>query len=137
MRLVLAIALLLIGTVAHAQTPRPRPIASPAQTEDAPAPSSKCLIPWDPLKLCGALTGKPEEDMQRVVKRIQGVGRDDMNYAILKAKTANTNASKVRLQCLQAIMDAKDAAEGTAIKDSSGNIIQRPDPAVVTAIEDV
>lgn len=138
MRIILAIALLLIGTAAQAQgLPRVRPLPLPTQTDDAPAPSSKCLIPWDPMKLCGALTGKPEEDMQRVVKRIQGIGRDDMNYAILKAKTANTNASKVRLQCLQAIMDAKDAAEGTAIKDSSGNVVQRPDPAVVTAIEDV
>jgi hypothetical protein len=101
------------------------------------APDTKCLIPWDPLKLCGTLTGKPEEDMQRVVKRIQQVGRDDMNYAILKATAANTNASKVRLECLNAIMDAKNAAEGTTIKDKDGNVVPRPDPAFVTTIEDI
>ena len=96
-----------------------------------------CLFPLDPLKLCGTLTGNPENDMQAIVKRIQAVGRDDMNYAILKAKAANTLAANVRLQCLQAILAAKDAAEGVTIKDASGNVIPRPDPAIVTGIEDV
>ena len=113
-------------------------IMNDLKLDAAPAASAdKCQIPWDPLKLCGALTGKPEEDMQRVIKRIQSIGRDDMNYAILKATTANTNGSKVRLQCLNAIMDAKNAAEGTGIKDAAGNVAVRPDPAVVTTIEDV
>jgi len=134
-RLILAAALMLLAGPAMAQVRKPA-VSAPAVAEDA-APPSKCLIPWDPLKLCGTLTGKPEEDMQRVVKRIQGAGRDDMNYAILKATAANTNASKVRLQCLNAIMDAKNAAEGTSIKDGSGNVVPRPDPAVVTGIEDV
>lgn len=117
---------------AAAQTKR---VAAPAV--DAPAPTDKCLIPWDPLKLCGTLSGKPEEDMQRIVKRIQAVGRDDMNYAILKAKAANTLPAGVRLQCLTAILAAKDAAEGVSIKDANGNVVPRPDPAIVTSIEDI
>jgi hypothetical protein len=136
MKNILIILFLIIPSFAfaQAQTFKPKPaIASDPIAE----PTSKCLIPWDPLKLCGVLTGKPEEDIQRVVKRIQGAGRDDLNYAILKAKTANTNGSMVRLQCLQAILAAKDAAEGTQIKDASGAVIPRPDPAVITNIEDI
>ncbi len=130
--LVAALALsLLIFSSAQAA---PKPTALPATADE---PTSKCLIPWDPLKLCGALTGKPEEDFQRVVKRVQAIGRDDMNYAILKATAANTSSSKVRLQCLNAIMDAKNAAEGTNIKDANGNVVPRPDPALVTGIEDI
>ena len=128
---IIALAGLLGSGSAHAA---PKAAVLPAATDE---PTSKCLIPWDPLKLCGALTGKPEEDFQRVVKRIQAIGRDDMNYAILKAKAANTSASLVRLQCLNAILAAKDAAEGTNIKDASGNVIPRPDPALVTGIEDI
>ncbi len=133
-----ALSFLAFPGSAFAQTARSRPVAAApaAETPAASEPTSKCLIPWDPLKLCGTLTGKPDEDMQRVVKRIQQVGRDDMNYAILKATQANTNGSKVRLQCLQAILAAKNAAEGTDIKDSSGAVVPRPDPAIVTTLED-
>lgn len=83
------------------------------------------------------LTGNSEKDMQAIVKKIQDLGRADLNYAILKATAANTNGSKVRLQCLNAILAAKDAAEGVGIKDANGNVVPRPDPAVVTTIEDV
>ena len=107
------------------------------QTPAAPGAEKPCPFPLDPLKLCGALTGNAETDMQAIVKRIQAVGRDDMNYAILKAKAANTLSSGFRLQCLQAILAAKDAAEGVTIKDASGAVIPRPDPAIVTGIEDV
>lgn len=135
---VLIIAFALAGLLgagsAHAATKAAVPPAATAATDE---PTSKCLIPWDPLHLCGALTGNPGEDIHRVVKRIQAVGRDDMNYSILKATAANTNSSKVRLQCLNAIMDAKNAAEGTNIKDAGGNVIPRPDPALVTGIEDI
>jgi hypothetical protein len=133
----LALASLMVTGSAHA-APQAKPAGPPAVSAGAAdEPTSKCLIPWDPLKLCGALTGHPEEDIQRVVKRIQAVGRDDMNYAILKAKSANTLPSGVRLQCLNAIMDAKNAAEGVNIKDANGVVVPRPDPALVTGIEDV
>ena len=113
-------------------TPRPPPLGS-----DTPAPDTKCLIPWDPLKLCGTLTGKPEEDFQRVVKRIQAVQKSDIDYAILKATAAGTAASKVRLQCLQAISAANDQFNGAGLKDASGVEIKKPDPALITGIEDV
>ncbi len=83
------------------------------------------------------LTGNAEKDSQAIVKKIQDLGRADLNYAILKATAANTNGSKVRLQCLQAILAAKDAAEGVGIKDAQGNVVPRPDPAVVTSMEDI
>ncbi len=83
------------------------------------------------------LTGNAEKDSQAIVKKIQDLGRADLNYAILKATAANTNGSKVRLQCLQAILAAKDAAEGVGIKDAQGNVVPRPDPAIVTSMEDI
>jgi hypothetical protein len=129
-------AVVLLGLLVPASAQTRKPLISAPTEDSAPAPKA-CLIPWDPLKLCGNLTGKPEEDMQRVIKRIQAIGRDDMNYAILKATAANTNGGKVRLQCLNAIMAAKDAAEGVGLKDANGNVIPRPDPAVVTTMEDV
>ncbi len=137
MRIFLTIALLLIGSAAQAEVlPRARPVApAPTQVDDTPAPSGKCLIPWDPLKLCGALTGKPEEDFQRVVKRIQGLTQKDLDYAILKAKSAGTLPSKIRLQCLQAISDAKTQFDGE-LKDANGNVVPRPDPALITSLEE-
>jgi hypothetical protein len=129
---VLALALsACLPTNAQAQSKKPAHAAS-----DLPVASDKCLIPWDPLKLCGALSGKLDEDFQRVVKRIQAVQRADIGYAILKAKAANTAASAVRLQCLQAIADANDQFNGAGLKDAGGAEVARPDPAVVTAIED-
>jgi hypothetical protein len=121
---------------AHAQMKQrvaaPAPVATATDT-----PAKPCLLVFDPLKLCGALTGKPEEDMQRVAKRIAGVTKADLNYAMAKAKAANTAASKIRLQCIQAISDANDQANGASLKNTDGTDMVRPDPALVTAIEDV
>lgn len=132
MRLLLISAMLLFALPAWAQG-KPKP-AAPVITN--PDGTKTCLIPWDPLKLCGELSTKPEEAIKQVVTRIQQMGRDDLNYAILKAKAAKTNGSAVRLQCLNAILAAKDAAEGIGIVDDKGNAVSRPDPAVVTLIED-
>lgn len=134
--LLAAIALSFLLAPAPASAQAKLRVVPAAATDDTAPDTGKCPLIWDPLKLCGTLTGKPADDMQRVVKRIQGVGRDDMNYAILKAKAANTLAAGVRLQCLMAILAAKDAAEGVTIKDASGNLIPRPDPAFVTLLED-
>jgi hypothetical protein len=128
-RLTIALLILALTSPAYAQVRKH--VAAPDE-----AASAKCLVPWDPLKLCGNLTGQPGEDFQRVVKRIQAVQKPDIDYAILKAKAANTAAGAVRLQCLQAISDASDQFNGTGLKDSSGNVIPRPDPAFITAIED-
>ncbi len=125
----IALVMLAVISPAHAQVRRH------AAASDEAA-SAKCLVPWDPLKLCGSLTGQPAEDLQRIVKRIQAVQKPDIDYAILKAKAANTAASAVRLQCLQAISDASGQFSGAELKDASGNVIPRPDPALVTGIED-
>jgi hypothetical protein len=111
-----------------------------AQMKQAPtaaAPSRQCLLIIDPLKLCGVLTGNPQEDVQRVAKRIAAVNKADLNYAMAKAKAAGTPASKIRLQCIQAISDANDQANGVSLKNPDGTDMVRPDPAFVTGIEDV
>jgi hypothetical protein len=92
---------------------------------------------WDPLKLCGALSGKPEQDIQRVAKHIAAVTKADLNYAMAKAEAANTAASGIRLQCIQAISDANDQANGAGLKNADGTEMVKPDPALVTSIEDV
>jgi hypothetical protein len=127
----LTIALLILAITSPSYAQVRKHVADPDE-----AASAKCLIPWDPLKLCGQLTGQPAEDFQRVVKRIQALQKPDIDYAILKAEAANTAASAVRLQCLRAISDANDQFNGAGLKDANGNVIPRPDPAYVTAIED-
>jgi hypothetical protein len=106
-----------------------------APSADTPAPDQKCLIPWDPLKLCGVLTGNAADDFKRVVKRIQLVGKTDLQYAALKAINANTPASKVRLQCLNGVLDMKAKFEDD-LKDSTGTVVPRPDPDAITVIEE-
>jgi hypothetical protein len=127
--LTIALLLLAITSPGHAQVRKH--VADPEE-----AASAKCPFPLDPLKLCGKLAGQPAEDFQLVVKRIQALQKPDIDYAILKAEAANTAASAVRLQCLRAISDANDQFNGAGIKDANGNVIPRPDPAIVTAIED-
>jgi hypothetical protein len=128
-KLTMALLVLAMASPGHAQ------VRKQAAASDESA-STKCLVPWDPLKLCGKLTGQPAEDLDRVVKRIEAVQKPDIDYAILKAKAANTAASAVRLQCLQAISDASAQFNGAVLKDANGNVIPRPDPALITAIED-
>jgi hypothetical protein len=98
--------------------------------------SAPCIFPLDPLKLCGKLTGNIDTDLKAVVARIKIVASKDIDYAILKATAANTNTAKVRLQCLQGIKVAKDAFDGD-VKDATGAIVPRPDPALITGLEDV
>jgi hypothetical protein len=83
------------------------------------------------------LTGNVERDAQAIWKKIAAVTKADLNYAMAKAKAANTSAAAVRLQCLQAISDANDQANGAGLKNADGTDMVRPDPALVTAIEDV
>jgi hypothetical protein len=121
---------------ASAQTQKKTAAPAAATTDPAAdAPSKTCLIPWDPLKLCGVLTGNPADDFKRVVKRIQAVGKTDMIYAALKAKNANTPASLVRLQCLNGVLDMKAKFEDD-LKDASGTVVPRPDPDAITVIEE-
>jgi hypothetical protein len=84
-----------------------------------------------------ALTGNIEADVQALWKKIGALTKADLNYAMAKAKAANTNGAAIRLQCLQAISDANDQANGTGLKNPDGTDMARPDPALVTGIEDV
>lgn len=106
-------------------------------TAPAPADPAKCPLIIDPLKLCGLLTGKPQDDAQRVADRIRLASSDDIAYAIAKATAAKTPASTMRLLCLNAIKAAHDQASGAAVKKPDGSDWPRPNPAALTAIEDV
>lgn len=83
-----------------------------------------------------ALTGNVEKDVQALWKKIAGLTKADLTYAMAKAKAAGTNGASIRLQCLQAISDANDQANGAGLKNPDGTDMVRPDPALVTAIED-
>jgi hypothetical protein len=108
--------------------------AAPVDPVDNP---SKCALLWDPLKLCGKLSGDPATDLKRVADRVRQIKKDDLAYAVLKAKKADTPTARVRLQCMQAVQDAATAWDGDNIKDEAGKVIPRPDPALITGIEDV
>ncbi|WP_024517033.1 hypothetical protein [Bradyrhizobium sp. Tv2a-2] len=111
--------------------------AAPAADTSTPTtPTKACPFPWDPMKLCGLLTGDPKTDFDRVLARIKAVSKDDLTYALAKANNVGSNGSKIRAQCIQAIIDAKTAFDGDDIKDATGAVMKRPDPALVTAIED-
>lgn len=89
-----------------------------------------------PSSTAPALTGNIEKDAQALWKKIASVTKADLTYAMAKAKAANTPASSIRLQCLQAISDANDQANGLGLTNPDGTPMVRPDPALVTAIED-
>jgi hypothetical protein len=108
-----------------------------AKAKPAATTTAACLIPFDPLKLCGALSGNVSTDIQRVATRISKINKDDLIYAMAKAKAANTAASAIRMQCIQAISVANDQFNGAGLKNADGSAMVRPDPAVVTAIEDI
>jgi hypothetical protein len=101
------------------------------------AAAKTCAIPFDPLKLCGALTGKPAEDIQRVAKRIAKIATADLNYAMAMAEAAKTPSSAVRLQCLLAISAANASANGSGLKNADGSPMKFPDPALATAVEGI
>lgn len=145
------VGLLIAASVLAAMLPgsaqAQNPIQRAAQRNDANAaktaapaaaqPEPKCLLIIDPLKLCGLLTGNPQDDLKRVADRIRLAGSDDMDYAIAKATAAKTPSSKVRLDCLNALRDAHNQYAGTGLKKTDGSDWIRPDPAAITAIEDI
>lgn len=133
--LVMSTALLLPGP-AMAQSRRTALPPTTTDTETDTAADQKCALIWDPLHFCGKLTGNVETDLKRVADRIRQVKKDDLSYAILKATKAGTPTAKVRLQCMTAVQDAAAAWDGDQIKDASGAVIPRPDPALITSIED-
>lgn len=127
----LLIGFLLLAGMDHASA------AQKAVSPLVPAAPAKCLLPFDPLQLCGALTGNPKDDLKRVADRIRLTSSDDIAYTIAKATAANTPASAVRLTCLNAIKVAHDQFTGIGLKKPDGTDWPRPDPALLAAIEDV
>jgi hypothetical protein len=121
-----AVSMFLAGGSAQAATKKATPAAAPTP--------SKCALIFAPLNLCGVLTGNIQTDVQRVAKRLTAV---NLNYAMAKAKAAGTPASKVRLQCVQAISDANDQLNGVGLKNPDGTPMTKPDPPLVSGIEDV
>lgn len=142
LRIAIAASAILAATsaVAFAQTvvrPPVRAVSPLVAATPADTPTTRCPLIFDPLKLCGVLTGKPQDDIQRVADRIRLATDADIKYAIAKATAANTPASQVRLTCLNAIKEAHDQASGAGLKNPDGSEWTRPDPAAITAIEDV
>lgn len=124
-----ALSLFLASGPAMAQARKPAltgNIGADIKTDLAPAPAN-----GQP-----ALTGNIEKDATALWKKIQSLTKADLTYAIAKAKAAKTNAADVRLQCLQAISDANDQANGAGLTNADGTPMVRPDPALVTSIED-
>lgn len=127
-----ALSFLLAGNSAQAQT---RPLIKPPQVTGNIVEDAKANLGISTA--APALTGNIEKDAQALWKKIQGLTKADLTYAIAKAKAANTNSSAIRLQCLQAISDANDQANGLGLTNPDGSVMARPDPALVTRIEDV
>src|SRR5579864_8400432 len=90
----------------------------------------------------GALTGNVQKDIISLWKKLQTASALDITYAIAMAKNANastptgiTTGAGMRLQCLLAIQTLNQQANGDNVKDSSGTVIPRPDPALFTDAE--
>lgn len=75
---------------------------------------------------------KPEDVWQKIISSSLA----DLRYAAAMATAANTNGSKVRLQCINALIDANVQASGANLpKNPDGTAMQMPDPSLVTHIE--
>lgn len=131
----LPLALLAMASRAEAQT-APR-LRSPAMTGNIPADIKTDLGIGVQPGSAPALTGNIQVDAKALWDKIQALTKDDLTYAIAKATAAKTNASAVRLQCLQAVADANAQARGDGLIGADGKPLVRPDPALVTGIEDV
>ena len=125
------LSLFLAGNLAHAE------MRKPAVTGNIAADIKTDLANGAPASNAPVLTGNIEKDAQALWGKIQGLTKADITYAIAKAKAANTNAANIRLQCLQAISDANDQANGISLSGPDGTPLVRPDPAMVTTIEDI
>lgn len=130
-KLVLAlVALALAIAPAFAQTKKPAEAAAPAN----------CL-PLDPRPECKnglftpntpggtvVLTGNISKDMQALWQKIVALSSADLTYASALAGSANTNSSKVRKQCIDAIIALNAQVNGTNLKDANGQPLANPPP---------
>jgi len=88
------------------------------------------------------LTGNLQKDAIALWKKIQTASTADIAYAILMAKAANTasptgitTGAAMRLSCLIAVQTLNAQANGSNLKDASGAVVPRPDPALLTDAE--
>jgi hypothetical protein len=126
-KLAIVLALLLVALPAAAQTAKPK-LAIP--------------LPYDPLGLNGS-TGTvptaggliPGLDLKVVWAGIVSSTQADMIYAKAMADNVGSPGSKLRSQCYAALITANEQANGTTLKDAAGNPLPRPDPAIITGVE--
>ena len=133
--LVAILALVLASWPAHAQKVSAPAVAKPAN----------CL-PLDPRPECKngifadggigvPLTGNANKDIQALWQKIVTASNADLTYASALAGSANTNASKIRKQCFDAILALNQQANGANLKNADGSVMTKPDPALFTDVE--
>ena len=126
--LVILAALLLMATAAEAQTRRPVLTGDPvADIKAVTNPESKAPH----------LTGDLHKDVLALKAQIDKALMADLEYASKMAAAANTPGSLVRKQCVDAVIALKIQLDGTTIKDATGNMIPKPDPALISGVEQV
>ena len=137
-----ALCLALASWPAHAQTTTPTRHAPTAETKPA-----NCL-PVDPRPECQnglftpgtpggtvTLTGNINKDVQALWMKIIALSNADLTYASALAGSANTNSSKVRKQCWDAIIALNQQANGANLKNADGSVMVKPDPSLFTDVE--
>lgn len=132
-RIVAVLILVVIAIPAMAQTREAR-VTLPAPQQ----PFSKPLI-CDPLKLlpgCAVSTpGGGSLNIDDIVKNIQAAIAPDLAYAKALADAAATPGSKLRSQCLNAIITTQQQLSGSTLKNPDGTPMTPPEPDVITKLE--
>lgn len=80
-------------------------------------------------------TGNAAKDLQTLWDKIVAASNVDLQYASALAGSANTNASKVRKQCWDAIIALNQQANGANLKNPDGSAMAKPDPHLFTDVE--
>jgi hypothetical protein len=81
------------------------------------------------------ITGNVEKDLQGLWDKIVASSIADLNYAAAMARSANTQTSGIRLQCINAIIALNQQASGANLKNADGTPMVKPDPHVFTDVE--
>jgi len=112
-----------------------------AQPGFAQSSKSKLPIPLpiDPLGLNDAgTTTFPSQigiDLKATWDKITAATQPDLTYAKALADNVGSPGSKLRSQCYAAILVANQQANGSTLKNPDGSPMVKPDPAVITGVE--
>ena len=123
-RILLVACIVLTGAPAMAQTRKFVPtgdLVKDVQTATAPQPK--------------LLTGNAEKDMHALWDKIVAASNADLQYASALAAAANTDSSRVRKQCYDAIIALNAQVNGMNVKGPDGNPLPQPDPKLFTGVE--